>query len=96
MEQIELVLENAGVRKRATFPCTESEYQEICKELALKDNYAFVIDVVEPKELALKKDTFVNLDEINYLAKRMDSFDGKETKCFLAAVSRTKSRSMIF
>ena len=43
-------------------------------------------DVVEPKVLALKKDTFVNLDEINYLAKRMDSFDQKELFSFFAAV----------
>lgn len=93
MEQIELVLENAGVRKRATFPCTEAEYRAICKELFLKDNYAFVRDVVEPKALVLKKDKFVNLDELNYLAKRMDGFDGKETKCFLAAAETGKYRS---
>ncbi len=43
-------------------------------------------DVVEPKALSLKKDTFVNLDEINYLAKRMDSFDQKELFSFFAAV----------
>ena len=86
MKQIELVLQNDGVKRNVIFPCAESEYQATCKELVLKDNYAFVIDVIEPKALALKKDTFVNLDEINYLAKRMDSFDGKETKCFLAAV----------
>ena len=93
MKQIELVLKNDGVKRNVIFPCTESEYQTTCKELELKDNYAFVIDVIEPKALALKKDTFVNLDEINYLAKRMDSFDGKETKCFLAAVGTGKYRS---
>lgn len=93
MKQIELVLQNDGVKRNVIFPCTESEYQAKCKALALKDNYAFVIDVIEPKALALKKDTFVNLDEINYLAKRMDSFDGKETKCFLAAVETGKYRS---
>ena len=93
MKQIELVLQNDGVKRNVIFPCSESEYQAVRKELALKDNYAFVRDVVEPKELALKKDTFVNLDEINYLAKRMDSFDGKETKCFLAAVGTGKYRS---
>ena len=86
MEQIELVLENAGVRKRATFPCTEAEYRAICKELFLKDNYAFVRETITPKAFGFKEDTFVNLDEINYLAKRMDGFDGKETQCFLAAV----------
>ena len=86
MKQIEFVLQNDGMKRTVIFPCTESEYQATCKELALKDNYAFVRDVVEPKALALKKDTFVNLDEINYLAKRMDSFDQKELFSFFAAV----------
>ena len=86
MKQIELVLQNDGVKRNVIFPCTESEYQTTCKELELKDNYAFVRDVVEPKALALKKDTFVNLDAINYLAKRMDSFDQKELFSFFAAV----------
>ncbi|MDD6994939.1 MAG: hypothetical protein SPH68_00990 [Candidatus Borkfalkiaceae bacterium] len=86
MKQIELVLQNDGVKRNVIFPCTESEYQTTCKELELKDNYAFVRDVVEPKVLALKKDTFVNFDEINYLAKRMDSFDQKELFSFFAAV----------
>ncbi len=86
MKQIELLLQNKGVCKSVVFPCTEAAYQAVCKELALKDNYAFVGDVVEPKVLAFKKDTFVNLDEINYLAKRMDSFDQKELFSFFAAV----------
>ena len=86
MKQIELVLQNDGVKRNVIFPCSEAEYQAVRKELALKDNYAFVRDVVEPKALALKKDTFVNLDEINYLAKRMDSFDQKELFSFFAAV----------
>lgn len=86
MKQIELVLQNDEVKRNVIFPCSEAEYQAVRKELALKDNYAFVIDVIEPKVLALKKDTFVNLDEINYLAKRMDSFDQKELFSFFAAI----------
>lgn len=86
MIQIELLLQNKGRNINVKFPCAESEYQTACRELELKDNYAFVKDVVEPKALALKKDTFVNLDEINYLAKRMDSFDQKELFNFFAAV----------
>ena len=86
MKQIELLLQNKGVSNSVIFPCSEAEYQAACKALALKDNYAFVRDVVEPKALAFKKDTFVNLDEINYLAKRMDSFDQKEQFVFFAAV----------
>ena len=70
MEQIELVLENAGVRKRAIFPCTESEYRAICKELLLKDNYAFVREAIMPKAFGFKEDTFVNLDETNGRIRR--------------------------
>ena len=44
MKQIELVLQNDGVKRNVIFPCTESEYQTTCKELELKDNYAFVRD----------------------------------------------------
>lgn len=86
MKQIELSLQNKGRNINVKFPCAESEYQAACRELELKDNYAFVRDVVEPKALALKKDTFVNLDEINYLAKRIDGFDQKELFSFFAAI----------
>lgn len=86
MKQIELLLQNKGRNINVKFSCAESEYQSVRKELELNDNYAFVREVVEPKALALKKDTFVNLDEINYLAKRMDSFDQKELFSFFAAV----------
>ena len=86
MKQIEFVLQNDGERRTVIFPCTETEYQAMCRDLSLKDNYAFVRDVIKPKELAIKEDTFVNLDEINYLAKRMDSFDQKELFSFFAAI----------
>ncbi len=86
MKQIELLLQNKGRNINVKFPCSESEYQTVSRKLELKDNYAFVRDVVEPKALELKKDTFVNLDEINYLAKRMDGFDQKELFSFFAAV----------
>lgn len=86
MIQIELLLQNKGRNINFKFPCSESEYQTVCRELELKDNYAFVTNVVEPKALAFKKDAFVNLDEINYLAKRMNSFDQKELFSFFAAV----------
>ena len=83
MIQIELLLQNKGRNINVKFPCTESEYQAACRELELKDNYAFVRDVVEPKALSLKKDTFVNLDEINYLAKKWTVLIRKNYLVFL-------------
>ena len=52
MKKIELVLQNDGMKRTVIFPCSEAEYQSVRRELALKDNYAFVRYVVEPKVLA--------------------------------------------
>ena len=48
----------------------------------------FLIDeVIEPKGLSVIKDSVVNLDELNYLAKRMDSFVNKELQQFYATAN---------
>ena len=47
---------------------------EIDKQLIASKRIKFLIDeVIEPKDLSAIKDSVVNLDELNYLAKRMDS-----------------------
>ena len=86
MKQIELVLQNDGEAKTLAFPCTESEYQETIKELRVKNGYGFVREVVEPKGLKFRENTFINLDELNYLAKRLDGFTEREEAKFYAAV----------
>ncbi len=87
--QIELLLQNDGVNKSSRFPCDEDEYQLICKELSMENNYYVEVKkVIYPKELFFRENSFVNLDEINYLAKRMDSFDLREKRCFLAAIEK--------
>lgn len=50
----------------------------------------FVDKVSKPRELSVLQDRFVDLDELNYLAKRMDSFDTQERKQFFAAVHHCK------
>ena len=42
--------------------------------------------ITEPKELSFLKDRLINLDELNYLAKRMDSFFGDEETQFFEAI----------
>ena len=42
----------------------------------------YVTEVVFPEELAFLEDRFANLDEVNYLAKRMDSFSGMKNISF--------------
>lgn len=58
------------------FPCSEKELTSALMEInAMSDtSELFVTEVEYPKELGFLKDRFVNLDELNYLAKRFDSF----------------------
>ena len=59
------------------FPCSEKELTSALMEINAL-NYSplelFVTEVKYPEELGFLKDRFVNPDELNYLAKRFDSF----------------------
>ena len=62
------------------FPCSENTLRSALMEIHATDDNPpelFVTDVIFPEELDHLKDRFVNLDELNYLAKRMESFFGK-------------------
>lgn len=52
---------------------------------------AFVTDVYWPEEFSMLKDRFANLDELNYLAKRMESFDSLEYDQFLVGITKLDS-----
>ena len=63
------------------FPCSETTLRATLMEIHVADDNPpelFVTDVIFPEELGFLKDRFVNLDELNYLAKRMESFFGNE------------------
>ena len=63
------------------FPCSENTLRSALMEIHAADDNPpelFVTDVIFPEELDHLKDRFVNLDELNYLAKRMESFFGTE------------------
>lgn len=71
------------------FPCSDIYLYDLLMDFHaddLNDTTLFVTDVIEPDELSCLKDRFVNLDELNYLAKRMDSFFGDEAFQFYEAM----------
>lgn len=47
---------------------------------------AYVLNVISPRELSCLEDKTLNLDEVNFLAKRLDDFDANEMKQFYAAL----------
>ena len=90
---ITLTVQNHNHFTTLTFPCSENEMEKKLEELDRWDETnvtLFVDKVAEPEELSVLQDRFIDLDEINYLAKRMDSFDTQEIKQFFAAVHHCK------
>lgn len=73
------------------FPCSETTLRSALMEIHAADDNPpelFVTDVIFPEELDHLKDRFVNLDELNYLAKRMESFCGTEEEQFYEAMKQ--------
>lgn len=85
---ITLTLRWMGRFKEIEFPCTDTELQAKLADLRPPDaspDEIFVLAVNEPTALSLLEDQFLDMDEINFLAKRMESFDYDELLQFYAA-----------
>lgn len=71
------------------FPCSEAYLSAKLMEIHVDDLSSithYISAITEPNELSFLKDKMINLDEINYLAKRMDSFFGDEETQFFEAI----------
>ena len=71
------------------FPCTEKDMNAALERIHAEDVTPlelYVPEVIFPEELDFLQDRFANLDEVNYLAKRMDSFFGDEEYQFYEAM----------
>ena len=86
---ITLCIKYADTTVMIAFPCSENELASKLMELHASDHEGdpfFIEEVIEPKEIASFFETkFIDLDEVNYLAKRMDGFTDQEMEQFLAA-----------
>ena len=71
------------------FPCKETEMSAALERIHAEDVTPlelYVTKVVFPEELNFFQDRFVNLDEVNFLAKRMYGFFGDEEYQFYEAM----------
>ena len=71
------------------FPCKETEMSAALERIHAEDITPlelYVTGVVFPEELGFLQDRFVNLDEVNFLGKRMDGFFGDEEYQFYEAM----------
>lgn len=86
---IKLKIKYGNSQTDLRFPCTEKEMSAALERIHAEDVTPlelYVSEVVFPEELAFLEDRFANLDEVNYLAKRMDSFFGDEEYQFYEAM----------
>lgn len=86
---IKLKIKYGNSKTALRFPCTEKEMNAALERIHAEDVTPlelYVSEVVFPEELGCLQDRFVNLDEVNYLGKRMDSFFGDEEYQFYEAM----------
>ena len=71
------------------FPCKETDMSAALERIHAENVTPlelYVAEVIFPGELNFIQDRFVNLDEVNFLGKRMDSFFGDEEYQFYEAM----------
>ena len=86
---IKLKIKYGNSQTDLRFPCTEKEMNAALERIHAEDVAPlelYVSEVVFPEELGCLQDRFVNLDEVNFLGKRMDSFFGDEEYQFYEAM----------
>lgn len=86
---IKLKIKYGNSQTDLRFPCTEKEMNVALERIHAEDVTPlelYVSEVIFPDELGCLQDRFVNLDEVNFLGKRMDSFFGDEEYQFYEAM----------
>ena len=86
---IKLKIKYGNSQTDLRFPCTEKEMNAALERIHAEDVTPlelYVSEVVFPEELGCLQDRFVDLDEVNFLGKRMDSFFGDEEYQFYEAM----------
>ena len=99
VSMIKIRIRNAGHEVDVRFPISESElYAKLSGIHAVENRNdaqsAYVTEVYWPEEFSILKDRFANLDELNYLGKRMESFDTLEYDQFLIGISKLDSKEV--
>ena len=96
---IKIRIRNADHEIDICFPISESELFAKLGEIHAVEGRdaaqsAYVTEVYWPEEFSILKDRFANLDELNYLGKRMERFDTLEYDQFLIGISKLDSKDV--
>ncbi|MBU5255176.1 antirestriction protein ArdA [Tissierella praeacuta] len=79
------------------FPSDEETLYEICNELGIEmttESNCYIEDSMNGDFLRILQDKNCNIDELNYLMKRLDGFDSREIERFYAAAFAEEPKTM--
>ena len=99
VSMIKIRIRNAGHEIDVRFPISESELFAKLSEINAVEGRnaaqsAYVTGVYWPEKFSALKNWYVNLDELNYLARRMESFDTLEYDQFLIGITKLDSKEV--
>jgi hypothetical protein len=81
----------------AWFPVAEEKFSKICEELGIivsTNANCYIVDSNDSDLIGVIKERYCNIDELNFLVKRLDSFDAKEKNTFFASAVATDAQSL--
>ena len=81
----------------AWFPVGEEKLNQICEELGIsisKNANCYIVDSNDSDLIGVIIERHCNIDELNFLIKRLDSFDAKEKNTFFASAVATDAQSL--
>ncbi|MGB4660132.1 MAG: antirestriction protein ArdA [Mobilitalea sp.] len=79
------------------FPCEEEKLSKVCSDVGIrisKGMNCFITGSDDKDFNSVIKDNYCNVDELNFLAKRLDSFDTREKLTFYASAIAIGADSM--
>ena len=88
---ITLRIQNTVLETELRLPCSEAELSQCLREIAITEEpppKVYVKKVIDPQGFAFLEGSSIDVDEMNYLAKRMDSLTWGETDQLYAIVSQ--------
>lgn len=81
----------------AWFPIEEEKLNKICEDIGIstsKNANCYIVDSNDSDLISVIKERYCNVDELNFLVKRLDSFDAKEKNTFFASAVATDAQSL--
>lgn len=84
-------------RKTIWLPMEEDKLEEASNELGIEvttEQNCYIEDSIDKRFSNVSADKNVNIDELNYLMKRVDGFDSREMEKFYAAAFADEPKSM--